>query len=78
LPFIFGLAFGPLEATAKLISAAKLLSEDEARRSRPIAAKCSELYSAATINGFLPVVVRAVGISTTSVSKSSFGVLIIG
>jgi hypothetical protein len=32
LPFAFGLVFGPLEATAKLISAAKLLSNDEARR----------------------------------------------
>ena len=39
---------------------------------------CSELYSAATTNGLLPLVVRAVGISTTSVSKSSFGALIIG
>jgi hypothetical protein len=38
----------------------------------------SELYSAATINGFFPLAVRAVGISTTRVSKSSFGVLIIG
>jgi hypothetical protein len=39
---------------------------------------CSKLYSAATINGFFPLAVRAVGISTTRVSKSSFGVLIIG
>ena len=32
IAFTFGLAFGPPEATAKLISAAKLLSKDEARR----------------------------------------------
>src|SRR3974377_2497059 len=38
---------------------------------------CSKFYSAAT-NSFLPVAVRAVGISTTRVSKSSLGVLIIG
>jgi hypothetical protein len=31
LPFAFGLAFGPLEATAKSISAAKLLRKTRGR-----------------------------------------------